>query len=424
MVENHETTNEIESTVLAKQIISKAIQNVVFRYNAFAPIISSFRIVYSDMVPTMGIDQYARLVINPRFLVENEQYAQGLLIHEVLHVFMGHTSAGRGELDFTDDPAHNELVNIAEDCAINQFITEPLPRGAVTPDKLAEAFGMKVGSIWYRYQKDDTVLYRDESAEYYYKVILEHQQEQVQGLQSLAQVIQQLIADNTDATGNVNTKAIQDALDKMGIEHISAEEVNDIVTDMAKAISKAQGNGYGRLVDFAREILEPKVDWRPLLRATIRNAEKKVWTLHTKQTYKRVSRRSGQILFPKRYGHKISVTLSFDTSGSISSDMVNQFLSEIQNCLRYSEIKECSLWHTENYWYGTPEQLIKDVEKVFESGGTSESCMGNAEQHCKADLHFHFSDGEHGTNYGFKEPHKNIELIWRDNDIKEIRKEF
>ena len=50
--------------------------------------------------------------------------------------------------------------------------------------------------------------------------------------------------------------------------------------------------------------------------------------------------------------------------------------------------------------------------------------MGEAEQHCKADLHLHFSDGYHGDNYGFKEPHKNIEIIWDGDEIKEVRKEF
>lgn len=92
--------------------------------------------------------------------------------------------------------------------------------------------------------------------------------------------------------------------------------------------------------------------------------------------------------------------------------------------MKYSEIKECALWHTDNYWYGSPEELERSVEKVFESGGTDEKCMGNAEKHCKADLYIHFSDGYHGDNYGFEHPHKNIEILWDGNEIKEIRKEF
>jgi len=137
-----------------------------------------------------------------------------------------------------------------------------------------------------------------------------------------------------------------------------------------------------------------------------------------------VSRRSGQILLPKKNGQKVSVVLTFDTSGSISQDMVNQFLAEVQSCMRYSEIKECALWHTSNYWYGTPAELNKDIEKIFESGGTDEACMGNAEHHCKADLYIHFSDGYHGENFGFEHPQKNIEILWDGKEIKGIRKEF
>ena len=395
---------KMENKLLAEQIINKAIQEVVFKYNAYAPIISSFRIVYSDLIPTMGVDKYARLMINPNFVVENETYMTGVIIHEVLHVFFGHTNDTRSKLAYTDDAQHNKIANIAEDCAINQFITEQLPSGSVTPSTLRDMIGGKYINVEY-----------NKTAEYYYDLIVNNMDEKEQ----------EQMGNTACATGDVNTGEMQDELDKMGVEHVSQEEVNDKALDTAKAIAKSgRGNQYGGLVDFALEMLEPKVDWRPLLQATIRNAEKKVWTIHARQTFKRVSRRSGQILIPKRHGEKITVALSFDTSGSISHDMVCQFLSEIKACMRYSDIKECSLWHTSNYWYGTPDELEKNVGKVFESGGTDERCMGKAEEHCKADLYIHFSDGCHGNNYGFKYPHKNIEIVWDRKEIKEIRKEF
>lgn len=392
-------TNEIESQMLAEEIINKAIQEVVFKYNAYAPIISSFRIVYSDLIPTMGVDKYARLMINPEFVVKNQNYMKGVIIHEVLHIFFGHTTDVRSKLAYTEDARHNQIANIAEDCAINQFISESLPENAISPSVLHEMLNVNVD-----YNK---------SAEEYYDLIMKN-------LKDNNSLTMNIIC----ATDKMNTKEMQDALDKMGIEHISQEEVNDKVLDTAKQISKSQGHQYGGLMQFALELLNPKVDWRPLLQATIRNAEKKVWTIHSKQTFKRVSRRSGQILIPKRYGQKIAVALSFDTSGSISEEMVNQFLSEVKTCMKYSEIKECALWHTDNYWYGSPEELERSIEKIFESGGTDEKCMGNAEHHCKADLYIHFSDGYHGNNYGFEFPHKNIEIVWDGKEIKEIRKEF
>ena len=394
-------TGEIESRVLAEEIINKAIQEIVFKYNAYAPIISSFRIVYSDMIPTMGVDKYARLMVNPDFVVKNQAYIKGIVIHEVLHVFFGHTTDTRSKLAYTDDAQHNKIANIAEDCAINQFIRESLPDSAIMPNTLIQI----VGNVDIKY---------DETAEYYYDIIVNNMKEEEQ----------KNMNNNMCATDEMADGNIQDEMDKMGVEHISQEEVNEKVLETAQEICKSQGHQYGGLVDFAKEMMNPKVDWRPLLQATIRNAEKKVWTIHAKQTFKRVSRRSGQILIPKRNGQKISVALSFDTSGSISSEMVNQFLSEIKSCMKYSEIKECALWHTSNYWYGSPEELERSIEKIFESGGTDERCMGNAEKHCKADLYIHFSDGYHGDNYGFEHPHKNIEILWDGNEIKEIRKEF
>ena len=389
---------KLENKILAEQIVNKAIQEVVFKYNAYAPIISSFRIVYTDLIKTIGVDKYARLIINPDFVVENQTYMKGIIVHEILHIFFGHTSDTRSKLAYTNDKQKNKLINIAEDCAINQFIYEALPSSAIIPLSLEKMLNIKDVKT-------------NQSAEYYYDLIAENIKEQE-------------LENNMCGTGEANTGDVQDELDKMGIDHISQEEINDKTLQTAQEICKSQGNQYGGLVDFAKEMMDPKVDWRPLLQATIRNAEKKVWSIHAKQTYKRVSRRSGVILIPKRYGQKISVALSFDTSGSISSDMVNQFLSEIKSCMKYSEIKECALWHTDNYWYGSPEELERSVEKIFESGGTDEKCMGNAEKHCKADLYIHFSDGYHGENFGFEYPNKNIEIVWDGQEIKEVRKEF
>ena len=398
---------KIESQVLAEQIINKAIQEVVFKYNAYAPIISSFRIAYTDMIPTMGVDKYARLVVNPEFVVKNQNYMKGIIIHEVLHVFFGHTSDTRSKLAFKDDdPQHNKIANIAEDCAINQFISESLPQDAISPITLITMLSKDMFS---------PNIKDSQSAEYYYDLIIKNMPEEEQ----------QQLKNGACSTDEANSGAMQDQLDKMGVEHISQEEVNEKVLETATGISKSQGCEYGGLVDFAREMLDPKVDWRPLLQATVRNAEKKVWTIHAKQTFKRVSRRSGQILIPKRNGQKISVALSFDTSGSISREMVNQFLSEIQTCMKYSEIKECALWHTDNYWYGSPEELERSIEKIFESGGTDSKCVENCAEHCKADLGFTFTDGYWGND-----PQKTdgckiksmYAIIWDGKEIEEIRK--
>ena len=390
----------------AEEILGKAIQLVAFHYNAYVPIISSFQVVYMNEIETMGIDKYCRLAVNPEFLVKNKAYAEGLLIHEILHIFMGHTGDTREKLVYTDDEEHNKLVNIAEDCAINQFIREQLPEGAITVSMLSNAL--------------KTPLSHNESAEYYYDAIMKYAKKNKQSGKG-GDGLGKLADGNPDKTGNANGQKIQDMLDKMGIKHISGEEVNDKAMETAKQISKGQGNQYGGLVDFARQMLEPKVDWRPLLQATVRNAEKKIWSMRLRNTYKRTSKRSKDVLLPKKYGNKISVTLSFDTSGSIDHEMVSQFLSEIQNCMKLSELKECALWHTENYWYGLPQELEQKIEEVFQSGGTDEMCMTNAEEHCKADLHIHFSDGWHGEPK-FKHPEKNIEIVWDGKDIKEIKK--
>lgn len=389
-----------EEKLLAEQIVSKAIQMVVFKYNAYAPIISSFNIAYTDIIPTIGVDRYARLVVNPEFIVEDQAYAEGLIIHEVLHIFFGHTTDVRTKLAYTDDLVHNQIANMAEDCAINQFIQESLPDKAITPKTLALHLNIEPKSIDAK-----------QASEYYYDIIMQHKG-------SLAQ-------QSACSTGEANTQSVQDVLDKMGIKHISQEELSERRLDTAQQMVRSRGNDYGALADFAREMLDPKVDWRQLLSATLKNVEKRVWTARSRQTYKRTSRRSTDILLPKKYGHKLSVALSFDTSGSITADMVNQFLSETQECMCVSEVKECALWHTRNYWYGSPVLLTQNIEKVFESGGTESGCVEECARHCKADIGVTFSDGYWGADPQKPEGCKigtMLAIIWDGNNIKEIRR--
>ena len=235
MEKNMERSEE-EIRYEAEEILGKAIQTVAFQYNAYVPIISSFRVVYSDMIPTIGVDKYARLVVNPKFLVENRVYAQGLVIHETLHIFMGHTSDKRDKLVYTDDQDHNSIVNVAEDCAINQFIRESLPKGAIKPSTLSV--------------KLNTSLSYNETAEYYYDKIMENLNNRQSGQDG--QDKNNGDGQNPFSNGNpcstdlVNGQEIQDKLEQMGIKHVSEEEINDRATDVAKQISKSQGSQVSR----------------------------------------------------------------------------------------------------------------------------------------------------------------------------------
>lgn len=411
----------MENKEKAQAIISNGVANLSLKYNAYLPILSAFQYVCSDMIPTAGVDRYCRLIFNPAFIVENEDCIKGILLHEVLHVFFSHFTRDLGKDAY--------LFNIAGDCAINQYVRDsglPLPNGHVSLDKLAKELGLGIGSEWDN-PRDSKKIYPYETAEYYYELIHKNMPEQKDNEKGNGggAYCGGMFDNNFDRSDVANSREVQDQLDKMGVAHATAEQINESVQDTAVAITKLGGNGigsdYGRLVDFAKEILEPKVDWRVLLRNTLRNSEKTIWSIHERQTFKRVSRRSRDVLIPKKCGKKISITLSFDTSGSISHEMVSQFLSEVNNAMKHSEIKECALWHTSVYWYGTPQELDRNISKVFESGGTDESCMGEASEHCKADMHIHFSDGYHNDNYGFKKKGENIEVVWENNNIKEIR---
>lgn len=414
-----------ETLAKAQDTLSKTIQLVASAYTAFTPLISAIRVVYSDVVPTLGVDEYARLVVNPAFIVENLPYAQGLFVHELLHLFFGHVSDSRTELAYTDNRSRNFLINVAEDCAINQIIEEPLPKSAVRPHALQKAFKTN--------DRIDTF----ETAEYYLNWIYAHQPDQEnqpdQPHQPGASSSPFSSLQATDSTDEVNTQPVQDELDKIAPGHVSQEELNDAQMGVARNIvtnkGSYPGNGSGALATFALELLTPKVDWRPLLRTKIQNVEHTTFSIHQHTTFKRTSRRSSavsrSVFLPRHFGHKLSVTMSFDTSGSISEHQVSQFLAEIKSCLKHSEIKEVALWHTSVYYRGTPQELEKNIANVFECGGTSSRCVEECAEHTKADIGFTFTDGLWRTDPVRTRDCKTktmYAIIWNNDEIQEVRK--
>lgn len=116
-----EKNNKGESNIL-----EVAMYRATSSYPALINIFGTMRIVYTDKVPTMGIDKYNRLAVNEKWLEENQQYAQGLLMHECLHVFFNHHL-------IQEKHDYEQLrFNIAGDIHINSVIDDEklaLPEG-------------------------------------------------------------------------------------------------------------------------------------------------------------------------------------------------------------------------------------------------------------------------------------------------------
>ncbi|CAC9601908.1 Sll7028 protein [uncultured Gammaproteobacteria bacterium] len=88
---------------------------------------------------------------------------------------------------------------------------------------------------------------------------------------------------------------------------------------IAQQAGKLDGE-FAKLVDF---FLQPQVSWQSLL------AQYMSALARDDFSYSRPSRRSGEAILPALKSHQIDITVAIDTSGSISQEEVDEFVSEV-----------------------------------------------------------------------------------------------
>jgi predicted metal-dependent peptidase len=112
--------------------------------------------------------------------------------------------------------------------------------------------------------------------------------------------------------------------------HISEEELKkireELKTKVLQAAQASQGKmpkGVARLVDG---LIEPKIDWRDLIRETVNSQITADYAWH------RPNRRhnSGDVIFPSIVKEEtVDIEISIDQSGSINEEMAREVLSEV-----------------------------------------------------------------------------------------------
>jgi predicted metal-dependent peptidase len=131
-----------------------------------------------------------------------------------------------------------------------------------------------------------------------------------------------------------------EAIDE-GIDEDRADLIRQQVAVEIRNHVRNQGSVPGGYERWAKEVLEPVVDWRKELASLVRRTYAQVAGLRD-YTYKRPSRRqaamrdSGQgiVLPAMRQPNPPKVSIVIDTSGSMSDDMLAWALSETQGVLR------------------------------------------------------------------------------------------
>lgn len=284
----------------ANEKMVKARTGMVLDQPFFASLALRLRFKEDESCETVWTDGHT-LGYNPKF-VEGLPLDQvkGILAHEVMHLACAHHTR-RGERD-------QKKWNVAGDYAINQILEDSkiaLPEGHLIDPAFV---GMASEQIYGHIPDPDPGGQGNDQ-----------DQGQDQG------------KNDPGGCGEVRDAKGPQGKDLSPAEKAQEEQNWKIATAQAVQQAKAMGDLPGGIARMVGEILAPHVDWREVLRRFVDQSAKNDYT------WARPNRRylhSGLYL-PSLYSETLPpIVIAVDTSGSIDSEMLDQFASEMTNILR------------------------------------------------------------------------------------------
>ena len=289
---------------------------------------------------------------------------RGLILHENLHVALKHIP--RFKKEFKDNP---QAINVATDYAVNDVIMNlkdqdlcKLPEGGLYDAKYHNWSVREIYEDLKKQQKENKDSGKGESLG---KTLDEHGFEDAQNM--------------TDEEAKEMSGKIDKALREGGI----------LASRMGAKIPRVIG-----------DMLEPKVNWREVLREFVSSATKG----SDEYTWRKFNKRqmANDIYLPSIENESIGeLVVAIDTSGSIGSVELTEFASELASiCSVSSPSKVRVLWwdtdvHGEQVFMPEHYDNIKELLKPQGGGGTMVSCVSEYlnKQRVEAEAVIVFTDG-------------------------------
>lgn len=301
----------------------------------FTPGLWALRLVSTEAVPTMAVDEGWRLYANPSFADKlSERELVGVLWHELEHLLRAHHARAR---EMEVDRRTHRLWNLATDAAINDGAQElgfTLPEGVIYPERL----GLEPGGL----------------EEAYYRALLEQAEEDPfqregdgpegegdgaspppgaaePGRPSAAAWDHGSGADGLERPWELP----RDHAEHPAVGEVQAAQLREEVARRVLEHHRSRGTLPAGIVRWAEGVVNPVVPWQRVLRSLVRQGLRQVLG-RTRVSYERPHRRQaafGRVLMPGSYDVRPRVAVVIDTSGSVSERMLAQALAEVDTLL-------------------------------------------------------------------------------------------
>lgn len=293
-----------------------------------------------------------------------------LVGHEVLHCVYDHIDA-RGDRE-------HRLYNAAADYNINMELVKQKVGSIIGPDKLnggSPCLDWKYDG-WNSYEIYDDLLANRQDA---------------QGMDEHLEIG----GDDDGEEGEGKMKVSMSEAERKEL----ADEIKQATIQAAQVAGQDVPESIKRLIN---ELVAPKMDWRDVLRTTLESS------LKSDFTFMRPSKRSGEVIFPgMNRDEELNIAIFLDTSGSISQDMLRDFLSEVQGIMDQYNSYRITVGQFDTAVYGVDEFTADDGRTMAEyelqgGGGTDFDAVFNYmhENDIEPDQMLMFTDGYPWGSWG------------------------
>ena len=299
----------------------------------------------NDWLPTAAVDG-RNLYFNAEFFdaMDNAEI-EFVIAHEILHCVFDHL--GRRD---NRDP---KLYNIAADYIVNNILVRD--KIGAKP-KLVDCFQDFKYEGWTSEEVYDDLYEKADKID----------------ISELGEMLDEHL-DLEDGDGNGSEG-------EGGKPKYSKEELKQIKDQIKESmLSAAQAAGAGKVpgevARIIKEFTEPKMNWREILQQQIQS------TVKNDYSFSRPSRKThGGVVLPGTVNEEtIDVCVALDTSGSISDEMLRDFLSEIQSIMDQYNDYNVKVWCFDTKVYNLEEFSAHDgdLTQYEAAGGGGTDFMAN-----------------------------------------------
>lgn len=349
---------EYTDTEVKEMIVSGRVRMLI-KHPFFGTLATRLKLVEAEWCPTAAVDGKHFYYNCDFFRTLTSEEIDFVVGHEVMHCVYEHCGEAGRLMDYKDENRDPKLWNIAADYKVNQACVEAkigtMPKSALYDRKYYKSYTEEIYADLLQQKKDGKDFSNTNTLD-------EHMFGDGEGSGKDGE---------NDPTGrNAPIK-------------VSKEEAKAIKDQMKQAVLQAaQASGAGNLPGdvkrIIKEMTEPKMDWREHLNLAVQSSLKSDFTWMRQS---RKSRSLGIYLPGTDNDYQVEAAIGIDVSGSISHQMIQDFLGEIYGIMQQFQDFRLRIWtfdtqvYAESFKEFTPmnAEEIKEYE-IIGCGGTDFEC--------------------------------------------------